>query len=191
MGKCSEPRWSPAGGRKEGVFVKSAYLQLGHLLLRLSQVSMMSAVSLLMAVSGLSVSSAEAAETPSIIPQPATVKPGPGSFRLMNGGTIVVDDLSGRLAGVGRILQETLEQYAGLRLAVDEGRPATEAGGTIRLTLVPGRADLGPEGYDLTVAPQGVVIRGAERTGVFWGTQSLLQIVELQLALGHLASGQR
>ena len=173
--------------RKESVLVKSMHHRLAHRSLWLGNGSM-TAAALLLVASGVLVSAAQAADNLSIIPQPMTVKPGHGSFSLSDGVTIVGDDNPDRLAGIGRFLQNALERDAGLRLAVDETRSASRTNDTVRLTIVPGREDLGPEGYDLLVTPESVVIRGATPTGVFWGTQSLLQMVTLQLIGKNAAS---
>ncbi|WP_037907141.1 beta-N-acetylhexosaminidase [Actinacidiphila yeochonensis] len=76
-------------------------------------------------------------------------------------------------AGAARWLRSTLGAATGLPLPPGTGSP----GGTVRLALdptVPG----GPEGYRLTVDPaSGVRVTGGGPAGVFWGAQTLRQLL--------------
>ncbi|HVX67992.1 MAG TPA: beta-N-acetylhexosaminidase, partial [Bryobacteraceae bacterium] len=49
--------------------------------------------------------------------------------------------------------------------------------GDIQITLDPSRADLGEEGYELTVRPAGVRITAREDAGLFYGGQTLRQLL--------------
>jgi len=54
---------------------------------------------------------------------------------------------------------------------------ASEPDGTVHLALDSSLEDLGPEGYELTVGPDGVDIRGFDDAGLFYGTQTLRQLL--------------
>jgi hexosaminidase len=47
----------------------------------------------------------------------------------------------------------------------------------IELALDAARGDLGDEGYELTVAEEGIRVVGARRAGLFYGTQTLVQLM--------------
>lgn len=49
--------------------------------------------------------------------------------------------------------------------------------GDIELSLDPGRADLGGQGYQLRIGPGGIGITGRTSTGVFYGTRTVLQLL--------------
>jgi len=53
----------------------------------------------------------------------------------------------------------------------------TASTGEIRLSVDP-KVSANPEGYRLVIAPSGVTIVGATRTGLYWGTRTLLQLLD-------------
>src|SRR6202040_1667778 len=62
----------------------------------------------------------------------------------------------------------------------------TNAGGAavrnaIVLTTVNANTNLGSEGYELTVSPDSVLVRAPGQAGVFYGLQSLLQLLPPQI----------
>ncbi len=115
---------------------------------------------------------AEPAAPIALVPQPASVVRGTGTFTL-SAGTALLSDAA--LEPVARQFAESIAPATGFHLAV---RRDTAARGTIRLSLVPAlRASLGEEGYELSSAPQGVAIRAAGAAGVFYGLQTLRQLL--------------
>ncbi len=117
----------------------------------------------------------EASPPSSIIPRPLSVEPGTGRFTLKTGALIQIDGASVDLSRVARLLHEQIQQKHGLSLAI--ARRPTEATNGIRLTLGAVSADVGPEGYELTVEPHRATIAAASPTGLIWGTQTLLQML--------------
>ncbi len=84
--------------------------------------------------------------------------------------------------------QQTGEYLAGLLLGstgcwfdVRTNAGVSAVRGAILLTTVNARTNLGAEGYELTVAPDSVVIRAPAPAGVFYGVQSLLQLFPPQV----------
>jgi hexosaminidase len=66
-------------------------------------------------------------------------------------------------------------------LAASLGARVTEdAHGGIHLDVDPALSRLGREGYTLTVAPEGVTIRAPHPSGVFFGTQTLKQLLSAE-----------
>jgi hexosaminidase len=99
-----------------------------------------------------------------LIPAPRQAAPGDGHFTL--------DARHGIAAGPGtedtaRWLRATLGASTGLGLAGDER--------AVRLTVDPD--GLAPEAYRLTVGADGVDLAGGAPAGVFWGAQTLRQLL--------------
>jgi hexosaminidase len=117
-----------------------------------------------------------AARPIAIVPQPASVKPGVGAFTVTAKTVIWTDrattDLGRRLAGY-------LEPAMGFTLPVRTGSANTGN----RIVLVRDRrlTRLGTEGYTLEVAPGRVVVRAPELAGVFYGIQTIRQLLPPQI----------
>jgi hexosaminidase len=130
------------------------------------------------------------AQAPAIIPLPKSMNVQPGHFMLRargqnpESGTKIL--VAAGAEETGRYLAAELRGrgYAGCDVVSD----ATARGeGNIALTLKELNPDLGDEGYTLTVAPEGVTIRAGTSAGLFYGAQSLLQL----LSIPGEAAGQR
>ncbi|WP_405908331.1 MULTISPECIES: beta-N-acetylhexosaminidase [unclassified Streptomyces] len=106
--------------------------------------------------------------------------PAPGTVRLIPGaGGFVLDEATVIDAGPGteataRWLRATLGAVTGLALPPGAG----DDGETIRLRIDPSDAGhLGPEGYKLYVNGDDITIHGGGAAGVFWGAQTLRQLL--------------
>jgi hexosaminidase len=119
----------------------------------------------------------QAAGEPAVIPRPAVVEPGAGTFALNAKAVIRVGGPSDDLAPIGRFLRDRMKKEYGLQLALDEAATGAATGGEVRLALIADREDLGPEGYELVIAPEGIVIQAAAPAGIMWGTQTVLQLL--------------
>lgn len=109
----------------------------------------------------------------SIIPQPVQVTTSGGSFTLPARISIATPN-GADAKPITDFLQKRLGTPTGYTVT-------TQAGGnaTIRLQLnAKGKTDatLGKEGYQLSVTPNGVVIRANEPAGLFYGAQTLVQL---------------
>jgi hexosaminidase len=110
---------------------------------------------------------------PALIPLPQQMELRSGVFTLKASAEIGADSTS---IGPARFLAARLRRATGYPLEIV---PAESAGASasILLTTRDSRADLGPEGYQLDVRPGSVVIRAPAQAGVFYGVQSLLQLL--------------
>jgi hexosaminidase len=135
-------------------------------------------------VTGARASDAQAARTDQplpIVPAPVRAVRQPGHFGLSGGTVIRVDRTTQEL---GHVLAGTLAPATGLRLAVSPGQSAqvSRASSAIVLrtdaTLLP---KLGPEGYRLEVTPRRVTIAGGAEAGVFYGIQTLRQLLPVEI----------
>lgn len=79
---------------------------------------------------------------------------------------------------------KTVADFLAAKLARSTGYPLTTTEGTegdIRLSIVPGHEGLGAEGYTLRVTSDGVDLVGQDATGLFWGMQTLLQLLPAEV----------
>ncbi len=115
---------------------------------------------------GLSCAAFGAGPEASIVPKPLSVTPGAGTFTV-TASTVI---------GVGKDaeLRRSARIFAGEVAPVVGGVMKTAAGGDIRLAV---DGSLEAEAYTLAVTPSGVEVRGGTPQGVFYGLQSLRQLV--------------
>jgi hexosaminidase len=105
-----------------------------------------------------------------LIPAPRSVVAGSGEVRLTKRSKLYAGDAT---EGVGNWLRTVLQQATGLPL--HEGRELDDAcDDGIGLQLDPA---LGPEEYRLVSDSNGVFIEGGSPAGVFWGAQTLRQLL--------------
>ena len=120
-----------------------------------------------------------------VIPRPVRMQVGGGTFRLTPETTILVEPGSGEVLSVGRQLAEKLSGATGRAVAVEESPTGKSSRNTILLTTAEGTEGLGAEGYELKVTPDSVVIRAAKPVGVFYGVQTLRQLLPPELEAGE------
>ncbi len=112
----------------------------------------------------------------SIIPEPVKMENRRGNFRVQGSIDLSVPKEHQPLVAHGQYLKEYLERIPGVSVNVKqfgEGQSLPEQG--ILLTLNP---EMGkPEGYILDVSSQRITITGNDAAGVFYGMQSLRQLL--------------
>lgn len=109
-------------------------------------------------------------QTPSIIPIPVSCRLTGGALFTLTGKTVVATGGDAALRGVAAQLAKLL--------GVAVAKSATAGGNVIGLRVDPALTKkLGAEGYALTVTANGVVIRGGGAAGVFYGMQTLRQLL--------------
>jgi hexosaminidase len=117
----------------------------------------------------------EPVQNPAIIPQPAGVIQGEGTFYLNNKTKI---GCSGELESKAAYLADFLGTATGFNLEIIE-----ESGkrNVISLSLDSSLNDLGEEGYKLEVQRKRVDITAFSESGIFYGIQTLLQLFPVQI----------
>ena len=118
--------------------------------------------------------SAFAADTPALIPLPQNMECREGAFKL-EPKTRILTDAAAR--DTGQYLADRLSKATGYGLKVATSTKAGPAKRAILLTTKNAKAALGAEGYELTVTADSVVVRAGKSAGLFYGVQSLLQLL--------------
>jgi len=128
----------------------------------------------------LAIAPSAMAEAPAIIPLPQKIEIRPGAFVLhANGpapaaGTKIFAQASAE--ETGRYLARELRARTSIALEVVT-KPAAAGIENIKLTLLDANPALSDESYTLAVTPEGVTIQARASTGLFYGVQSLLQLL--------------
>ncbi|MGA2032040.1 MAG: beta-N-acetylhexosaminidase [Thermoguttaceae bacterium] len=116
-----------------------------------------------------------------LVPQPLHVERGAGQFLLKADTAIVVDQDSAETASAGKLLAQRLARSTGLELKVSTSPGALAPPGAIRIMAGDADVALGREGYRLEVKPEGVLITAHGVAGMFYGTQTFLQLLPPQV----------
>lgn len=112
----------------------------------------------------------------SVIPVPASVTPGDGGdFALTSTTRIVTPAGSAEATRIGEQIAVLLRRSTGFELPVVQ--TGKSANGDVTLTLTPGDAQRGAEGYVLAVTSTGVTMTAAEPDGLFRAVQTLRQLL--------------
>jgi hexosaminidase len=111
-----------------------------------------------------------------LIPLPVATTPAQGIFELAAGTVIQVAAGQPDIAAIGQTLSEYLATATGFTFKVTETSAQPQAG-SLYLAISSAGPALGSEGYQLSVTPGGVQLLAPTPAGLFWGIQTLRQLL--------------
>jgi hexosaminidase len=118
-----------------------------------------------------------------IIPQPESVKLNTGSFSIKR--NTVVYCKNNELLAVAKYLDDKLSGALGFRMQISEG-----SGKGINLVILnEANENLGDEGYLLQVTSENIELSANKANGIFYGIQSLLQMMPPQIKCDSTQNG--
>jgi hexosaminidase len=115
----------------------------------------------------------------SIIPEPVSVTPKTGSFKISDKTVIELTSSNADAKRVADYLSKTIATPTGFKLPVINKLTNSNA---IRLVLLsPEDKTLGKEGYKLSVTPAAVTLHANTAAGLFYGMQTIVQLLPKEI----------
>lgn len=118
----------------------------------------------------------------SIIPQPVQVKGELDNFSISDDTRIY---FKGSIESAGQFLKSLLNRATGFRVELQEVSSPQPDKNEIVLEVNPKNKNLRKEGYMLKVTPTNVIITGFDPAGVFYGVQTLRQLLPVEIENMH------
>jgi len=116
-----------------------------------------------------------------LLPAPRQLEMSGGAFAPADGRLILLDSADPRaLRFAAARFQQALHDRLGLtwETVASKSTPREQIALTLRVTPEQAR----PQGYDLTIAPDGITIEAQDEAGIFYGICTLIQILESQIS---------
>ncbi|MDQ1723578.1 MAG: hexosaminidase [Frankiaceae bacterium] len=110
-----------------------------------------------------------------VVPAPTRITPGEGAPFTITADTALT--ATGDASGVAELFAAVLRPSTGFDLHVLPTAPGAADAGGIQLTVDNAAVALGDEGYELTVSAERVSLRARTAAGLFYGTQTLRQLL--------------
>jgi hexosaminidase len=110
-----------------------------------------------------------------LIPLPGLIRPGQGTYTVHSNAAIFVRPDHDEIHRVGEILADCLRPATGFELPLLPAEDSFTNG--IFLTIDEAGTDLGKEGYELVVEPNGILLRALHPAGLFRGVQTIRQLL--------------
>ena len=121
-----------------------------------------------------------------LIPEPVSVVSGKGYFVLNNKTNIQVLSADAAARRVAQFLSKKIEKATGYSAAVSSNSKNQNQVSAIKFSLIH-NASLGNEGYQLKVTPNGISISANKPAGLFYGVQTLVQLLPKEIEGNQVA----
>lgn len=121
-----------------------------------------------------------------VLPVPQKMVVDDGAFKITPDTRIYTDTAA---QSNGEFLAARLRKSTGYKIAVATGALSGNVPGDILVTAANAKATLGPEGYELSVSTNSIVIRAPEQAGCFYGVQTLLQLLPPEIFATQTVAG--
>lgn len=115
----------------------------------------------------------------SIIPRPSEMSLGKGAFILDNKCTLQFDANNADVSRIANFFDEYIENLYAIKLGKNTD------GKSVQFKII-SKLNLGEEGYLLKVKPNGIIITASKPNGLFYGMQTLKQMLPVDATAGHL-----
>src|SRR5690606_9167796 len=116
-------------------------------------------------------------QPPALIPQPVSLQTQSGAFTLASGLKIIATD-NPELTRIATSLQEKLKSSTGLDISLERGNESSSNSILLKLDKsIPNP----PAGYRLNVTSSGVTLSASEPAGIFYGIQTLYQLLPKEI----------
>jgi len=109
-----------------------------------------------------------------LVPKPVEIKEQAGSFQLSTASGIVIQNNDKEIEKVANQFCVQLNSLAGISLKITPKKCKNFIAFRISKEYQP---KLGEEGYLLTISPKGIVIEANKQAGLFYGSETLLQMI--------------
>ena len=124
---------------------------------------------------------AQKQDTISIIPMPEKLERTNATFTVTRDTRIVAEQGNSEALRIGNMLAKKVQQAAGFNLAVKVKQNPAPGKNEILFTTSNADPTLGLEGYQLSVTSSGVVVRAIEPAGLFYGMQTIDQLLPAEI----------
>jgi hexosaminidase len=118
-----------------------------------------------------------AQELPALIPKPSKMTAGKGAFTFSSSTAIVVEHGAARAEALAALAAEGVKSATGILPAVRSSKHLSAERDAVVLKKSPRLANLGPEGYAMTVGDSVIRIEAPAEAGLWYGLQTLLQLL--------------
>ncbi len=122
----------------------------------------------------------------SIIPKPEKLEIKSGEFLLTAKTQIILNTQDPQVVDVGEYLSALLEKPLAVRLKIVQPDNNKGMKNVIKLLLSDKDKGLGSEGYSLSVKKNGITINAANAAGLFYGVQTLRQLLPPEIESGAI-----
>lgn len=114
-------------------------------------------------------------EPSGIIPKPVKMVAKEGHFEIADRTKIIWEAGNAEAGRIAKLFADRLKTASGIELKVESGNEAEK--NSIFFAISPSDRIVNPEGYELTADRRMVIIQAREAAGLFYGMQTLLQLL--------------